>query len=56
MVQIRMVRRLRIRSSFDVRWLLVMGLGVAVSVAYYALLIWAGLWVVHVVIGWVAGS
>ena len=52
MAQIRTVRRIRLGPSSNIRWVLVMGLGVLVSIAYYAALIWGGVWAVRAVMAW----
>ena len=40
-------KRLRIRSAFDPRWLFAFALGLALSMAYYGLLIWGAIWLVR---------
>lgn len=40
-------KRVRIRSAFDARWTLAFVVALLLSLGYYALLIWGGIWLVR---------
>lgn len=44
-------KRVRIRSAFDPRWTLAFVFALVLSLAYYALLIWGGVWLVRLLFG-----
>lgn len=48
-------KRVRIRSPFDPRWTLAFVVALLLSLAYYALLIWGGVWLVRLVMAALTG-
>lgn len=48
-------KRVRIRSAFDPRWTLAFIVALLLSLGYYALLIWGGVWLVRFLIAATVG-
>ena len=49
-------KRVRIRSAFDPRWTLAFVAALLLSLGYYALLIWGGVWLVRLVMAALMGA
>lgn len=49
-------KRVRIRSAFDLRWTVAFVIALLLSLGYYALLIWAGVWLARLVIAAMIGT